>query len=79
MDFIKATMGSLQLPHWLIAVGALLVIVGVIGRAIGRRQPDDEAEDDPESAPIPELRPRAPPLPDLLDSRSRKDRRSKPD
>ncbi|WP_316399044.1 hypothetical protein [Bradyrhizobium sp. 33ap4] len=78
MDFVKATIESLQLPHWLIAGGALLVVVGLIGHLLSRRQLD-EAEDDLEGAPIPEPRRQAPPLPDLLDSRSRKDRRTEPE
>ncbi|MGY4171605.1 hypothetical protein [Bradyrhizobium sp. USDA 4529] len=78
MDSLKTAIVLLQLPHWLIAAGALLVIVGVIGHAISRRR-RKEVEDEPDSAPSPEPRPQMAPLPDLLDSKSRKDRGPKPD
>jgi hypothetical protein len=63
-----------QLPHWLMLAGTLLVIAGLIGMAISRKQ-RAKVQDDPtteqRSGPIPKL----PPLPDLLDSRPRKNRR----
>ncbi len=34
---IKTAMGWLQLPHWLIIAGAVLVAVGLIGLMISRR------------------------------------------
>jgi hypothetical protein len=63
-----------QLPHWLMLAGTLLVIAGLIGMAISRKQrakvPDDPTTEQ-RSKPFPQL----PPLPDLLDSRPRKNRR----
>ncbi|MCA6124887.1 hypothetical protein J6500_23775 [Bradyrhizobium sp. WSM 1704] len=41
-------MPLLELPHWLIIVGALLVIVGLVGLAFGSRK---RAEDEPELLP----------------------------
>jgi hypothetical protein len=65
---------SLQVPHWLIIVGAALVVVGLIGLAINpRRRADTQSE--PSTAPNPEPRPQLPTLPDLLTARPRKDRR----
>jgi len=64
----------LQLPHWLMIAGALLVIAGLIGLVISRRQ-QAKVQDDPANEPSPEPRPQPPPLPDLLDSRPRKSRR----
>ena len=67
-------MDSLELPHWLILAGTLLVIAGVTGLLIDRKKlgkvgeiPADEANS--------EARPQLPPLPDLLDSRPRRERR----
>lgn len=73
MDAVKTAIGWLELPHWLIAAGALLVIAGLIGRAASRRQLE-KVPDNPASGPSPAQRPQLPPLPDLLDSRPRKDR-----
>jgi hypothetical protein len=60
-----------QLPHWLILVGTLLVIAGLIGLLMKRKQ-QAKVQDDPTTEPLFQL----PPLPDLLDSRPRKNRRS---
>jgi hypothetical protein len=65
----------LALPHWLIVAGTLLVIAGLIGLLIRRKQ-FTKVQDDPAREPSPEPRPQLPPLPDLLDSRPRKNRRS---
>jgi len=65
---------SLELPHWLMLVGALLVIAGCIGLAISRKRAaeiDDEAINEPSPEPPPQM----PPLPDLLDSRRRPERK----
>ncbi|KWV45706.1 hypothetical protein AS156_23390 [Bradyrhizobium macuxiense] len=78
MDFTKAAIESLQPAHWLIAVGVLLVIVGLVGILIGRGQSTKD-HDDPSRALNRDPRARMPPLPDLLDSRPRNDRRPKPD
>jgi hypothetical protein len=74
---IKTAMGWLELPHWLIIAGAVLVVVGLIG-VIVRRRHQAEAQDGPAAEPSLEPdRPKLPPLPDLLDRRPRK-RRSDP-
>lgn len=70
----KALLLSLQLPHWLIIAGAALIAAGLIGLVISRRRWANfrgEATAEPSSEPRPQLSP----LPDLLDSRPRKDRR----
>jgi hypothetical protein len=59
-----------QLPYWLILAGTLLVIAGLIGLLIKRGQ-HAKVQDDPTTRPRPQL----PPLPDLLDSRPRNNRR----
>ena len=59
-------MERLQLPHWLMIAGTLLVIAGLI---------EPKAQHDPATEQRPEPRPQLPPLPDLLDSRPRKSRR----
>jgi hypothetical protein len=64
-----------QLPHWLIFAGTLLVIAGVIGLVISRKQLA-KVQDDPTTEPITKPLFQLPPLPDLLDSRPRKNRRS---
>jgi hypothetical protein len=60
-----------ELPHWLILTGTVLVIAGLIGLLMKRRQ-QAKVQDDPSAEPRPQLSP----LPDLLDSRPRKNRRS---
>lgn len=77
MDAVKTAIGWLELPHWLIAAGALLVIAGLIGLAMNRRQ-TEMAQNHPASAPSAKPRQQLPPLPDLLDSRPRRDQRSAP-
>jgi hypothetical protein len=64
----------LQLPHWLMIAGTLLVIAGLIGLVMSRRK-QPKAQHDPATEQRPEPRPQLPPLPDLLDSRPRKSRR----
>lgn len=66
---------SLQMSHWLIIAGSVLVVVGLIGFAIGSRSRAKNVESEPVIAPSPEQRPQSSPLPDLLSSRPRKDRR----
>jgi hypothetical protein len=53
----------------------LLVIAGLIGLVVSRRQQQAKVQDDPATEQSPEQRPQLPPLPDLLDSRPRKSRR----
>ncbi|MFB9270236.1 hypothetical protein ACFFWD_45140 [Bradyrhizobium erythrophlei] len=43
-------MPLLELPHWLIIAGALLVVVGLVGLAFGPRK-DADAELEPELLP----------------------------
>ena len=64
-----------QLPHWLILAGTFLVIAGLIGMVISRKQ-QAKIEADPPIEQSSEPRPQLPRLPDLLDSRPRKNRRS---
>jgi hypothetical protein len=63
----------LQLPHWLMIAGTLLVMAGLIGLMVNRRQ-QAKVQDD-SATEQGSVRPQLPPLPDLLDSRSRKSRR----
>ena len=74
MEIVKTAMEWLQLPHWLMIAGTLLVIAGLIGLMASRRQ-RAKVQDDPATEPSPEPRPHLPPVPDLLDSRPRKSRR----
>ena len=74
MDIVKTAVEWLQLPHWLMIAGTLLVIAGLIGLVVSRRQ-EAKVQDDPATEQSPELRSQLPPLPDLLDSRPRKSRR----
>ncbi|MTV11994.1 LPXTG cell wall anchor domain-containing protein [Bradyrhizobium elkanii] len=69
----SALLLSLQLSHWLIIAGAALVAVGPIGLVIRRRRRANVQGEatEPNSEPRPQLSP----LPDILDSRPRKDRR----
>jgi hypothetical protein len=60
----------MEYPHWLMIAGTLLVIAGLIGLVMSRRQ---QAKVQDEQSPEP--RPQLSPLPDLLDSRPRKSRR----
>lgn len=60
----------LELPHWLMLAGTLLVIAGCIGLAF-RRTKSAETDSDPTSAPDSKVRPKMPPLPALLDSRGK--------
>jgi hypothetical protein len=66
--------GSLELPHWLMLVGALLVIAGCIGLAISRKRAA-EIDDEGVNESSPEPPPQMSPLPDLLDSRRRSERK----
>jgi len=66
----RALLDSLELPHWLILAGILLVIAGVIGLVIDRKKlrKVDEA---PANEPSGEARLQLPPLPH---SRPRRER-----
>jgi hypothetical protein len=74
VDIVNTAMEWLQLPHWLMIAGTLLVISGLIGLVMSRRQ-QAKVRDDPATEQSSEPRPQLPPLPDLLDSRPRKSRR----
>ena len=67
-------MDSLELPHWLILAGTLLVIAGVTGLLIDRKKLG-KVDEVPANEASSEARPQLPPLPDLLDSRPRRERR----
>jgi len=59
----------MELPHWLMIAGAILVAVGFLGLAFARNK---EAAMNPHPEPS-APRPKMPPLPRLLDSSSHKD------
>lgn len=50
---IKTAMGWLELPHWLIIAGAVLVLLGLIGLVISRRH-RTEIQDEPATEPSPD-------------------------
>jgi hypothetical protein len=60
---------SLELPHWLMIAGALLLIVGIVGALVSRKKVD-EADTTPEE-PIETPKAKMPPLPKILDSRGK--------
>ena len=64
----RALLDSLELPHWLILAGILLLIAGVIGLVINRRtlQKVDVPNENSEAGPQ---------LPDRHDVRPRRERR----
>jgi hypothetical protein len=55
---------SIELPHWLMIGGAILIAMGFLGLAFTRNK---EAATNPDSEP-PAPRSKMPPLPSLLDS-----------
>jgi hypothetical protein len=63
-------LSSIELPHWLMIAGALLVAIGFMGLAFTRNK--EVATNNPGSEP-PAPRSKMPPLPELLDSSSRKE------
>ncbi len=70
---MKTAMEWIQLPHWLLIAGTLLVIAGLIGRMMSRKHAKVQ---DPITEQSQEPRPQLPPLPDLLDSRPKESRQS---
>jgi hypothetical protein len=60
-------MASLELPHWLMIAGALLVGAGFIGILVSGKKADEV--DPPPAEPTDTSRQQMPPLPRLLDSR----------
>ena len=57
-------LSSIELPHWLMIGGAILIAMGFLGLAFARNK---EVATNPDSEP-PEPRSKMPPLPRLLDS-----------
>jgi len=57
-------LSPIELPHWLMIVGAILIAMGFVGLAFTRNK---EVATNP-----PAPRPKMPPLPRLLDSSSHK-------
>ena len=64
-------MASLELPHWLMITGALLVVAGFIGVLIFGKKADEV--DPPSDEPTDTPRQQMPPMPSLLDSRPKND------
>jgi hypothetical protein len=62
-------LSSIELPHWLMIGGAILIGMGFLGLAFTR---DKEVATNPDSEP-PAPRSRMPPLPTLLDSSNHKE------
>jgi hypothetical protein len=60
---------SLELPHWLMIAGALLLVIGIVGALVSRKTVD-EADTTPEG-PIEAPKAKMPSLPKLLDSRGK--------
>jgi hypothetical protein len=58
---------SLELPHWLMIAGALLVVAGVIGVLVSGKKADEV--DPPPNEPTDTPPEQMPPLPSLLESR----------
>jgi len=58
-------LSPIELPHWLMIVGAILIAMGFVGLAFTRNK---EVATNPDSPPV--RRPMMPPLPKLLDSSS---------
>lgn len=57
-------LSSIELPHWLMIAGAILVTIGFLGLALSRnKQAATDADQEP-TVPTP----RMPPLPNLLDT-----------
>jgi hypothetical protein len=57
-------LSSIELPHWLMIAGAILIAMGFLGLVFTRNK---QAATNPDSEP-PVLPPQMPPLPSLLDS-----------
>jgi hypothetical protein len=63
-------LSSIELPHWLMIGGAILIAMGFLGLAFTRNK--KVATNNPDSEP-PAPRSKMPPLPRLLDSSNRKE------
>jgi hypothetical protein len=64
----RALLDSLELPHWLILAGILLLIAGVIGLLVGRKRLQKVDATNANS----DARPQFPPLPDPRPRRERR-------
>ena len=73
-DWDSFAMDSMGLPLWLILAGILLVIAGCAGLVIDRKK-FGKADKAPANEASNEVRPQLPPLPELLDSRPRRELR----
>jgi hypothetical protein len=60
-------LSSIELPHWLMIAGAILIAMGLLGLAFARNK---EVATNPDSEP-PAPRSKMPPLPRRLDSSSK--------
>jgi len=67
-------MDSIGLPHWLILAGILLASGGFTGLAIVRKKLG-KVDEGPANEASSEARPQMPPIPELLDSRPRREQR----
>jgi hypothetical protein len=68
-------LSSIELPHWLMIGGAILIAMGFLGLAIFTRK--KEVATNPDSEP-PAPRSKMPPLPTLLDSLKETNDRGRP-
>ena len=67
-------MDSIGLPHWLILASILLASAGFTGLAIDRKKLG-KVDEGPANEASSVARPQLPPIPELLDSRPRRERR----
>jgi hypothetical protein len=67
-------LSSIELPHWLMIGGAILIAIGFLGLAFTRNK---EVATNPDSEP-PAPRSKMPPLPGLLDSSKETNDRGRP-
>jgi hypothetical protein len=67
-------LSSIELPHWLMIAGAILIAMGFLGLAFFRNK---EVATNPDSEP-PAPRSKMPPLPTLLDSSKETNDRGRP-
>jgi len=73
-DWDSFAMDSIGLPHWLMLAGILLAIAGCTGLLIDRKK-FGKVDEAPANEASNEVRPQLPPLPELLDSRPRRELR----
>jgi hypothetical protein len=68
----ETVMARMELPHWLILAGALLVMGGFLGLAFTRNREVEDNPGAPSHEPASRPRQQMPPLPSLLDSDPKK-------